>query len=119
MLYLHTFKQHFVLYIIAFQKIICQKSLEHLSDIRIVLTSWISEVQVPTRLMSCSPASDAVMSLHKAWRAGGGRPEELHQRQSSVSGLQGQTVKATNQYFHHKFKTFLLFHEYERGGHRT
>lgn len=25
--------------------------------------------------MSCSPASEAVMSLHKAWRAGGGKPE--------------------------------------------
>lgn len=48
-------------------------------------------------MISCSPASDAVMSLHKACRAGGGRPEERHQRQSSISRLQGQTVNPTNQ----------------------
>lgn len=34
---------------------------------------------VPTRLISCSPASEAVMSLQSAWRAGGGRPERRDQ----------------------------------------
>lgn len=29
------------------------------------------------------------MSLHKAWRAGGGRPEERHQRESSIIHIQG------------------------------
>lgn len=43
----------------------------------------------PTRLMSCSPASEAVMSLHKAWRAGGGRPEGWDQRELFIIHTQG------------------------------
>lgn len=39
--------------------------------------------------MSCSPASEAVMSLHKAWRAGGGRPEGWDQRKFLIIHMQG------------------------------
>lgn len=42
--------------------------------------------------MSCSPASEAVMSLHKAWRAGGGRPEGWDQNNVSIIQTQGMFV---------------------------
>lgn len=48
-----------------------------------------------TLLMSCSPVSEAVMSLHRAWRAGGGRPEDT-QDERALWCLSSQRL------FHHK-----------------
>ena len=41
-----------------------------------------------TRLMSCSPVSEAVMSLQRAWRAGLGRPTARRRRRH----LEGHTA---------------------------
>lgn len=47
---------------------------------------------VLTRLMSCSPVSEAVMSLHSAWRAGLGRPEPRERSRSHLPGSEFQVL---------------------------
>lgn len=59
-----------------------------------VLLLGLSSLALLTRLISCSPVSEAVMSLHSAWRAGLGRPESgQRSRCYSVSlGTPGERV---------------------------